>query len=408
MRFYSLICFLVIKCLLFQQTSLCFAGNESCLSPVLSINSNQVKQAHLLSNPIAEVTKQLLFTPTKRFLPFATRLYRFYRENRKMVQLQITEGCPSKCLICTYGPHNFSNHLRHMPFKEIDKHLDILKAAGLKTVSICLDFEPFYYKDGEKDICDVMKLIHSKGLDSWIVTHGWEKGEALPRRAAEKLASLPFPVYVLLSYHVWHGDVLNNPEAGEIKQKYLDRFSEIINTLSINPQTNARSKVQLEYRYVSDRMAKFDKINKLQSSVWEILKRRFQISDKIVDYQWGIEWSKGMASHVAQRVNMELPEMFNKYYGGLNHELQNIHFSIKVDGTMYVLAEARYLEKIDIEILMGELLGKGYAVEEQPRETNEIYWYRIITPSERIFSDTPIFSSKEASLYKARMLRSSI
>ncbi len=378
-------CLLIINNLFLAQTVFAFSFNSECLSPQLSINSLEIKNSYLLSLPLATVTNQLFFTPTKRFLPFATRLHKFYQEENKMVQLQISSACPSKCILCAHGPENFSKHIKHMPFSEINRNLDILKAAGVKTVSLCLDFEPFYYYDNGKDISDVMKLIHSKGLDCWLISHGWEQGDLIPKKAAERLAALPFPVYVLISYHIWHNDVMSNPQSEQVKSKYIARFSEIIGALSINPQTGQKSKVQIEYRYVSDRMEKFSEINALQESVWQILKNRFDISDDIVDYEWGIEWSKGLAVNIAKKFNIEVPELFNNW-GWLDRELQNIHFVIKIDGNMYVLAEALALERIDLEILMGALIEKGYSISEEPQKINEVFWYRILTPEETIIA----------------------
>ncbi|MFH1093109.1 MAG: radical SAM protein [Candidatus Omnitrophota bacterium] len=407
MKLKSAICFFLIQTLMLTQVFFCFAQDADCLSPGINIDSTQLKNAYLVSTPLAQVVKQLFFTPIKRFLPFATRLYKFFNNEEKIAQLQISSGCHNRCLICTHGPENFKDHLMHMPFSEIERNLDILKAAGVKTVSVCLNFEPFYYQDGDKDICDVIELIHNKGLNCWIITHGWEKGDEIPKRAAEKLASLSFSVYVLLSFHVWHDDVFKNPQSQEIKEKYVKRFSEIIQTLSVNPQTGEKSNVQLEYRYVSDRMEKFDKINRMQKSVWETLRKLFNISDAIVDYEWGIEWSKGGAANIAEKFNIEVLNLFNKF-GYLNRELKNIHFTIKMDGNMYLLAEALALESVDLRILMGDLLDQGYAIEAKPQDINEIYWYRLIPPNERILSNSPIFTTEEVFLFASRTIQSSI
>ncbi len=408
MRLISLI--LIVATVLLHAVS-ASAGSEF-LSPRLSLDNVWLRQAATLveeefisslpeeapvilpePSPGTRIIRQLFLKKKVGYIPAGGRIAKFLSEKNRIAVIQLMDRCSSKCLFCLHGP-NQSNRVHYMPFSEVELHLDTIRDSGLRKVSFCLDYEPFSYHYKGKNIADVIEAARQRGLETWLVTHGCDTKARQARQAAEKLAALPYEVYVLLSFHVWHRPALSAPESSETEELYFQRFSRVIQTL-----TSPGSKVRLEYRWISDHAEHFPELNQLQKRVWDRLKERFAIPDNIVDYDWPIEWHKGFARQLAKKHGIELPPLWTDSLT-LNTVLNNITFAIDVNSSYNLLAETLPLETAETRLLMGDLLKNVYSIKKLPTKANQVYWYRLVPPEKE-----PLFTLQKPLLPKSGQIQ---
>lgn len=98
-------------------------------------------------------------------------LYRIQKENRfSPIQVQIcpTELCESDCPFCSVGYRPYKSS---MPWPMITKCLEDFKLLGAKSVEITGGGNPLLYRDGKKNINDLIRYAADLGLDIGIITN---------------------------------------------------------------------------------------------------------------------------------------------------------------------------------------------------------------------------------------------
>ncbi|MFH1318149.1 MAG: HAMP domain-containing sensor histidine kinase, partial [Candidatus Omnitrophota bacterium] len=320
-----------------------------------------------------------------------SRLKRFLKDLNFI--LEICDWCNHNCLCCLY---RVSNKGESMKYSKILTALDIMKQSGINKIAFCGAYEPFNYCSKENsrkyDLSDVVEAVYSRGFEFWIVTHGWSMKDEIAQRAAEKIATLSYPVDIRLSFHLWHKDVYNmiyknSGNKKDIEDSYYAQFSNVINTLSSK---------SLICSYLYDGMKYFPEMNAFQLKLGKRLKKDFSIFKDAIDL-WRIEWAKGRARELVEpfiksrRININ---DFSRGHFAENRSYNNFSFVIgrsKESLSLGFLTETTPLNETEIEVLLGpELLEEGFRVElkEEPK-IHEIFKYRIISPDMKINEEQP-------------------
>jgi tRNA A37 methylthiotransferase MiaB len=101
------------------------------------------------------------------------------------VQLAPTEACDSNCPFCSVSWRAVD---KKIPFAVIEKGLREFKALGAKSIEITGGGNPLLYKDGTKNINDVIELAYDLGYEIGVITNTEKLSRHIKPENAEKLS----------------------------------------------------------------------------------------------------------------------------------------------------------------------------------------------------------------------------
>ena len=84
------------------------------------------------------------------------------------IQLAPTEACDSKCPFCSVAKRPVNQKI---PFEKIEKGLKEFRELGAKALEITGGGNPLIYRDGKKNINDVIELAYDLGYDIGVITN---------------------------------------------------------------------------------------------------------------------------------------------------------------------------------------------------------------------------------------------
>lgn len=101
------------------------------------------------------------------------------------VQLAPTEACDSNCPFCSVSWRPVD---KKIPFSVIEKGLREFRALGAKSIELTGGGNPLIYKDGTKNINDVIELAHDLGYEIGVITNTEKLSRHIKPENADKLA----------------------------------------------------------------------------------------------------------------------------------------------------------------------------------------------------------------------------
>lgn len=101
------------------------------------------------------------------------------------LQLAPTEACDSNCPFCSVSWRPID---KKIPWEAIEKGLREFRELGCKSVELTGGGNPLLYKDGKRNINDVIELAHSLGYEIGVITNSEKLSRHIRPENADKLS----------------------------------------------------------------------------------------------------------------------------------------------------------------------------------------------------------------------------